>query len=124
MTHMNPATEIAVRWHLDQQSSPADFAEDLIKTLYEGCAAGESDSLELRDRILATVQETPKDEPWDSIINIAIALHIEMEGVDRALHNLGQLEKIAAAVESVPGNALARRITVMKIKECIARLRV
>jgi deoxycytidylate deaminase len=120
---MNPASEIAIRWLLEQQAAPEDFIDDLVQTLYEGCGKNEADSIEYRDRLLAAVRATEKEEPWGSIMELAIALHVEMEGVDKAIHNLGQLEKIAAAVESVPDNPLARRITSMKIKECIARLR-
>lgn len=120
---MNSAAEIVVRWHLDQQAAPADFADELVATLYEGCAKGEADSIELRDRFILTVEGTEREAPWDSVIDMAIALHRELEGVEKAIHNLGLLKTISEAVENVPENAFSKRITMFKIKDCIAKLK-
>ncbi|MDW9481246.1 hypothetical protein GOB57_21615 [Sinorhizobium meliloti] len=121
---MTPASEIIVRWYFEQQEADAPFIDDLVTTLYEGCGNGEADSEELLARVVATAVETEKDEPWNSVIGMAARLHAELSGVDRAIHNLQQLALISDAVEKMPKSPLARRITFMKIKECVDKLKV
>lgn len=121
---MNPASEIVVRWYLEEHGSTDDDIEDLISTLYEGCKAREADSLELRDRILATARETSHEDPWSAIIELALSLHEDVERANRDLNNLEQLRSISEAIDKMPEGPLARRITTMKIKECIERLDV
>ena len=120
---MTPASEIVVRWYFENQGAEEAFVDDLVQTLYEGCEKGESDSLELLQNILHTVSVTEKDEPWASILDIAVKLHVELSGVNKAIHNLEQLSLISDAVENMPDSPIARRITVMKIKECVSRLK-
>lgn len=120
---MNSASEIVVRWYFDNQGAEAAFIDDLVDTLYEGCDKNEADSLELLAKILATVEAMEKEEPWASILDVATRLHGELAGVNKAIHNLEQLSLISDAVEKMPPSPIARRITVMKIKECISRLR-
>lgn len=119
---MTPASEIVVRWYFDNQGAEAAFTDDLVDTLYEGCGNNEADSVELLGNILATAAAAEKEEPWTSILAVATRLHIELTGVNKAIHNLEQLSLISDAVEKMPPSPIARRITVMKIKECIARL--
>lgn len=120
---MNQSTEIIIRWHLGEQGHEEDFTDDLVKTLYEGCAALEADSIAMRDAIVAAAEAAEKVDPWASIIEIALVLHREIEAVDKALHNVTLIEQISKAVEAMPENKLARRITAMKIKESIGKLR-
>jgi hypothetical protein len=121
---MTPASEIIVRWYFEQQDAADDFIDDLVATLYDGCLKDEADSIELLARIVMTSLATEKDEPWQSILELAGQLHVELSGVDRAIHNLQQLMLISDAVEKMPVSPLAKRITVMKIKECVAKLKV
>lgn len=120
---MTPASEIIVRWYFENQEADNDFIDDLVATLYDGCAGVEKDSEELLARIIATSVATEKDEPWNSIIAMAAKLHAELTGVDRAIHNVQQLALISDAIEKMPDSPLARRITMMKIKECVAKLK-
>ncbi|MCS4089049.1 hypothetical protein [Rhizobium sp. BK176] len=121
---MTPASEIIVRWYFEEQEADESFIDDLVATLYEGCGKGEADSEELLARVIATALQTEKEEPWNSVVELAAKLHAELSGVDRAIHNLQQLSLISDAVEKMPNSPIARRITVMKIKECVARLKV
>nr|WP_250807278.1 hypothetical protein [Neorhizobium tomejilense] len=120
---MTPASEIAVRWYFDQHEAEETFTEDLVNTLYEGCEKGEQDSVDLLDRILLTASDEAKDSQWEPILNIAITLHRELTGVNKAIHNLEQVSLISDAVTNMPSNPLAKRITIMKIKECIDKLK-
>jgi hypothetical protein len=122
---MTPASEIAVRWYFEQQDPEveASFVDDLVATLYEGCGKGEPDSVDLLERILSAVRSAEKDGHWEPILNIALALHAELSGVEKAIHNLEQVALISDAVSHMPQNPLARRITIMKIKECVSRLK-
>jgi hypothetical protein len=122
--HMTPASEIIVRWYFEQQEADDVFIDDLVSTLYEGCGKGEADSAELLDRVVATALQTEKDGPWNAVIEMAARLHAELTGVDRAIHNLQQLSLISDAVEKMPESPIARRITLMKIKECVNKLKV
>lgn len=120
---MTPASEIIVRWYFEQQEADDVFIDDLVSTLYEGCGKGEADSVELLSRVVATALQTEKDEPWNSVIEMAARLHAELNGVDRAIRNLQQLALISDAVEKMPESPIARRITIMKIKECVGKLK-
>lgn len=121
---MTPASEIIVRWYFEQQEAEDAFIDDLVATLYEGCGKGEADSEELLARVITTALQTVKEEPWNSVIEMASRLHAELSGVDRAIHNLQQLALISDAVEKMPDSPIARRITLMKIKECVQKLKV
>jgi hypothetical protein len=121
---MTPASEIVIRWYFEQQGADDSFIDDLVGTLYEGCGKGEPDSEELLARVITTTLETEKEEPWNSIVSMAARLHAELSGVDRAINNLQQLALISDAVEKMPNSMIARRITMMKIKECVAKLKV
>ena len=120
---MNSASEIIVRWYFEEQGADDGFTDDLVATLYEGCARREDDALGLLARILATAEAADKEAPWDAILPVAAVLHREIEETDRAIHNLGQLSVIAEAMENMPDNGIARRITMMKVRDCVARLR-
>lgn len=120
---MTPASEIVVRWYFDNQGADEYFIEDLVGTLYEGHANNEQDTVEFLANILRFVSEMETEEPWTSLLSVAISLHSELSAVERAIHNLDQISQIASAVENMPESQIGRRISLMKIRECVARLR-
>lgn len=120
---MTPASEIIVRWYFEEEGADDQFINDLVATLYDGFSRNEVDSKDLLDRVISTALQTEKDEPWNSIIEVASKLHFALISTDRDMHNLDMIALISDAVENMPNSPIAKRITIMKIGECIARLK-
>jgi hypothetical protein len=122
---LNHATEIILRWYLELQQAPPELVDDIVATLYEGSLEEENSTAELQANLLALAKVTAEasEEPWRSIIDIAFSLHEEIGSVDKKLHNANLVLEIARAIENVPDNVIAKRITLLKVKECVAKLR-
>ena len=120
---MNRASEIVIRWLLDESHADQVFSEGLVEALYEGCEKGEGDALLSRDRLINQALETPKHPDLQAFIVAAVRLHFEMATLNRDAANLENLLQMCDAITNVPSNALGRRISVMKAVDSIRKLK-
>jgi len=119
---MNMASEIVIRWLLEESGADSRFSDGLVDALYGGCADGEDDAPRTRDALLDQALATPKDPRLQEFIEAAVKIHLEIETLGRDARNLGRLVAMCDAIRQAPDNPLGRRISVMKAVEQIRAL--
>lgn len=120
---MTPASEIAIRWYLDENGADEDFSNDLVRTLYEGCGKNEADSAALLDHLLKKAVDAAEGTRWEHVVRLACALHAATREADRVRSGLSRIAEIQEIVDGMREGDLAKRIARLRVAECVAKLR-
>lgn len=119
---MNAGSELIISWWLSKLGYDEEFTQSFIDSLYQGCAAGESDSITNRDSLILQAMHADQGE-MSTAITLAHEFHLLKSQHEQHKLILESFEKIDRLLEQNPTSNLASKIMSGKLDAVLTEYR-